>query len=62
MGSTLIYLFAIVETGMLIAGMFFMTRIIKEKKHTPAHKALVKKASICLMIYLVMNVIRNYYL
>jgi len=52
----------ILETAMLIAGLFFMTCVIREKKHTPAHKALQRKASVCIIIFLALNVIRNHFL
>ena len=53
---------AVVETAALIAGLYFMTGVIREKKHTPAHKALQKKASICVIVFLALNVLRNYFL
>ena len=53
---------AIVETAALVAALYFMTGVIREKKHTPAHKALQKKASICIVVFLALNVIRNYIL
>ena len=62
MGAQFVNLLAIVETAMLVAGLFFMTKVIREKKHTPSHKALQKKASVCIMIYLALNVLRNHFL
>ena len=53
---------AVIETVALLAGLYFMTGVIREKKHTPAHKALQKKASICVIVFLALNVIRNYVL
>ena len=53
---------AVVETAALVAALYFMTGVIREKKHTPAHKALQKKASICVIVFLLLNVIRNYIL
>lgn len=53
---------AVLETAALIAALCFMTCSIREKKRTPAHKALQKKISICLFAYLALHVIRNYVL
>ena len=61
MGTQFINLLAIVETAMLVAALFFMTKVIKEKKHTPSHKALQKKASTCIIIYLALNILRNHF-
>ena len=53
---------AVVETAALVAGLYFMTGVIREKKHTPGHKALQKKASICVIVFLALNIIRNHVL
>ena len=62
MGFSFTTAVAVIETVALLAGLYFMTGVIREKKHTPAHKALQKKASICVIVFLALNVIRNYVL
>ena len=68
--------FAIVETGALIATLIFVTRAMHEKKNQRAQKggkgaqdneivrktiaASYRNAAISFVVYLVLNVIRNY--
>lgn len=68
--------FAIVETGSLIATLIFVTRAMHEKKNQRAQKGMkgaqdneivrktiaasYRNAGIAFVVYLVLNVIRNY--
>ena len=61
MNIDFVHILEVVETAVLVAALFFMTGVIREKKHTPAHKALQKKAAVCIAVYLAMNIIRNYF-
>ena len=57
--TALTYVAAIVETAALLGALVFATRAMKEKKDQPAKKSAMKKAGIFLLVYLVLNVLRN---
>lgn len=59
--TVLEYVLAIVETGALIGGLVFVTKAIKEKKDSSARKSRFTQGGIYLAVYLVLNLLRNFY-
>lgn len=57
--TVITYMAAIVETAALLGALVFATRAMKEKKNEPAKKTAMKKAGIFLLVYLVLNILRN---
>ena len=55
------YVLAIVETGALIGVLVFLTKAFKEKKDEKVRKSHYQKAIPFLLVYLVLNVLRNFY-
>ena len=60
--TVLTYVMAIVETGALIGGLVFVTKAIKEKKNSDARRSHYMQGGIYLVVYLVLNLIRNFFL
>ena len=59
--TVLQYVLAIVETGALIGGLVFVTKAIKEKQDSSARKARFIQGGIYLIVYLALNLLRNYF-
>ena len=60
--TVLTYTMAVVETAALIGALVFATKAIKEKKNTNAKKERQRTSLLYIVVYLVLNVIRNYFL
>ena len=60
--TILTYTMAVVETAALIGALVFATKAIKEKKNTNAKKERQRTSLMYITVYLVLNVIRNYFL
>ena len=60
--TVLTYTMAVVETAALIGALVFATKAIKEKKNTNAKKERQRTSLLYIAVYLVLNVIRNYFL
>ena len=55
---------AIVETGALLMALVFLTRSMKEKKEkgkaSPERKANYIKSGLFILVYMVLNMVRNF--
>lgn len=56
------YVMAFVETAALLGALVFITRAAKASKNSPEKKSQVTKSVICLLAFLVLNVLRTYVL
>ena len=56
------YVLAFVETAALLGALVFITRATKAGKNSPDKKKQVSKSVICLVAFLVLNVLRTYVL
>jgi hypothetical protein len=54
------YVLAIVETGALIGVLVFLTKAFKEKKDEKVRKGYYTKALPFLLVYLALNLLRNF--
>ena len=59
--TALQYALAIIETAALVGVLFLLTKAIKEKKGSQARKDYFRKTLPFLLVYLVLNILRNFY-
>ena len=59
--TVLKYVIAVVETGALIGALTFLSRAFKETNGSPARRSLYIQGGVYAVVYLALNLLRNYF-